>query len=100
MSNYDNTNSGVLWKNNRKDKPKSPDHRGTIELGADIMADLSEKFKSNEKMIVNVASWTKQKKDGEDFYSLALSKYTPRDESKTQPKSNGESSHEDDNIPF
>ena len=48
MPTYDNTNSGVLWKNSRKEKPTQPDFQGTIELGHDVLQDLSEKFKARD----------------------------------------------------
>ena len=72
MQKYDNKNSGVLWKNSRKEKPTQPDLQGTIELGHDILHDLSEKFKNKEDLVVRVAAWTKEKRDGEKFFSLSI----------------------------
>tara|TARA_R110000824_G_scaffold74122_1_gene188718 strand:+ start:60 stop:374 length:315 start_codon:yes stop_codon:yes gene_type:complete len=104
MPTYDNTNSGVLWKNSRKEKPTQPDFQGTIELGHDVLQDLSEKFKAKEKTEIRVSAWTKQKKDGENFYSLSIKKHVPKEkyQEQSQPENNTqqESSLHDDEIPF
>lgn len=61
---YDNTNSGALFRNKRKDKPNHPDYTGRID------ADGKEFW---------VSSWIKTSKAGEKFMSIAL---TPVDEEK------------------
>jgi hypothetical protein len=33
MSNYDNTDSGVLFKNDKGDNPSRPDYKGSINVG-------------------------------------------------------------------
>jgi hypothetical protein len=100
MPTYDNTNSGVLWKNSRKEKPTQPDFQGTIELGHDILQDLSQKFKDKEKTEIRVSAWTKQKKDGEDFYSLSIQKHIPKEKYQRENNAQQESSLNDDEIPF
>ena len=92
MPTYDNTNSGVLWKNSRKEKPTQPDFQGTIELG--------QKFKDKEKTEIRVSAWTKQKKDGEDFYSLSIQKHIPKEKYQRGNNAQQESSLNDDEIPF
>jgi hypothetical protein len=32
MSDYDNTNSGAIWKNDKKDTDNHPDFRGSIDV--------------------------------------------------------------------
>lgn len=33
MSNYDNTNSGMLFKNDKGDNEKRPDYKGSVNVG-------------------------------------------------------------------
>lgn len=55
---YDQTNSGALFKNDRKEKPTHPDYKGSINVdGVDYW----------------VSSWLKQGQKG-TFMSLALTK--------------------------
>ena len=62
MSNFDNTNSGALFKNKKRTNDKHPNMRGTVN------ADGVEYW---------VSAWTKESRAGEKFVSLAL---TPKDE--------------------
>ena len=62
MTQYDNTNRGVLFKNN-KEKDSQPDYRGQIDVNG-------EEFW--------ISSWIKVAKDGSKFMSLSL---TPKNES-------------------
>ena len=55
---YDNTDSGVLFRNTDKDHPKQPDYRGNLNVGG------TEFW---------LSAWLKQsKKDGKKFLSLAV----------------------------
>jgi uncharacterized protein (DUF736 family) len=58
MSEYDNTNRGVLFKNDQKGNPKRPQYRGSINVaGADY----------------NISAWIKEsRKDGSKFMSLSV----------------------------
>lgn len=93
MTEYDNTNSGALFKNKRKEHDRQPDMRGQVNV---------------EGTEYWVSAWRKVSRKGEPFISMAL---TPKDD---QPKTDDptdlggdESSEEpeaptdyDDEVPF
>lgn len=58
MTQYDNTNKGILSKNNRKEKDAHPDITGQINVeGAEFI----------------LSGWLKERKDGSGkFYSLSI----------------------------
>ena len=78
MPEYDNTNRGVLFKNDEKKSEKHPDYSGTINVdGVDL----------------KLAGWIKQGKKGK-FLSLAVS-------NENKPKSGiKRSTNVDEDIPF
>ena len=58
MSEYDNTNRGVLFKNDAGNNPKRPQYRGSLNVnGTDY----------------NISAWIKEsRKDGSKFMSLSV----------------------------
>ena len=55
---YDNTNSGALFKNNRKEKETQPDMTGVLDVeGTDY----------------RVSAWSNQSKKGESYLSIKVS---------------------------
>lgn len=78
MPEYDNTNSGVLFRNDKGNNPKRPDYRGSGNWnGAEF----------------NISGWVKEsRKDGSRFLSL---KFEPKKAIETIPKQEF-----DDEIPF
>jgi uncharacterized protein (DUF736 family) len=53
---YDNTNRGVLFRNNRKEKDTHPDFTGSINIeGEDRWLD----------------AWVRESKDGKKFFSIS-----------------------------
>ena len=64
MSNYDNTNRGVLFKNDRKEKDTHPNMKGSINV---------------EGVEYWVSAWTKEGQNGK-FISLSL---TPKEATQT-----------------
>lgn len=83
---YDNTNSGILSRNDRKEQPNHPDFRGTINVeGTDYWLN----------------GWVKERKDGSGkFFSLSVKR---KDEQQpTRPVQQKQSAQVDDDmdIPF
>jgi hypothetical protein len=59
MSDYDNKNSGVLFKNDRKETERHPDYRGSFTDANGVEHWLS--------------CWIKESKTGQKFMSLSAS---------------------------
>lgn len=99
MSNYDNTNTGALFKNDKGGNDKRPDRRGTINI---------------EGVEYKISGWLRTPKNGGDqFLSIKAERAdsqqqpgrdrTPQDAYKKQPESNqpakNDSSWVDDDLP-
>jgi uncharacterized protein (DUF736 family) len=83
MSDYDNTNSGALFKNARKVKDTHPDYNGQINVGG------TEYW---------LSAWLKKSKKGETYMSLSIKAKT---ESAKPPRTAPpEEKFEDEQIPF
>jgi len=67
MADYDNTNTGALFKNDKKVSEKHPDYKGTANV------DGTEYW---------VSAWIKTSKSGQSFMSFA---YTPKQQ-EVKPK--------------
>ena len=68
MTQYDNTNSGALFKNNRKETEKHPDYTGSLNVdGHDYW----------------LSAWLKTDKNGNKFMSLSVKR---KDGSADRPK--------------
>jgi hypothetical protein len=81
MADYDNTNRGVLFKNDRKEKDSHADYNGTLNV-------------DGKEFYLN--AWVKEGKKGK-FFSLSIKeKGTP---SRADPSS-GRRVELDDEIPF
>lgn len=63
MSNYDNTNSGVLFKNDKKSNEKAPDYKGKVNV------------EGKEK---DIAGWIREGKSGK-FISIKISEPMKKD---------------------
>lgn len=64
--------SGVLFTNDRKQKPNQPDYTGDLELSDEVINDLVEQMsRGNAKPKLRLAGWKKtSKKTGKAFVSL------------------------------
>lgn len=89
---YDNTNSGVLFKNDKGDNPKRPDYRGSLNVGGTDY---------------NVSGWVrKSQKSGDSFLSLKVEpKKDVSGPKKVQPKQqltseNWATAELNDDMPF
>lgn len=88
MTQYDNSNSGLLSRNDRKEQPNHPDFKGQINVaGVDYW----------------LSGWVKERKDGSGkFFSLSV---TPKDapaapRQAPAPRPSSGFDDMDDDIPF
>ena len=82
MAEYDKTNSGVFFVNDRKEKPNQPDYNGKIDV---------------EGKTYYLKGWKNVAKSGQPFMSLALN---PADESAKTPAPAMASAPTSDDSPF
>lgn len=82
MSNFDNTNRGILSRNKNKTEDKHPEFSGSLNVdGTDFW----------------LSAWVKESsKDGSKFFSLSIK---PKDAAKSKPKAMPEEDPNDP-IPF
>lgn len=81
---YDNTNRGSLFKNDRKDDAKFPDYKGSINVdGTDYW----------------LSAWIKISKDGNKFMSLSI-KNKNADASLQPKKKVKQEEFDDSDLPF
>ncbi len=64
---YDNTNTGVLFKNDKEGNEKRPDYTGTMEL------------ENGKKM--RLAAWVRESQKGQKFLSLKMTEPMERQQS-------------------
>lgn len=80
MAEYDNTNSGALFKNEDKETEKHPDYKGSVNV------DGTEYW---------LSAWLKTSKKGTKFMSLAVK---PKDDK--APAKSRQTDDDPDSIPF
>ena len=82
MSDYDNTNSGALFKNDKKATEKHPDYKGSVN------ADGTDYW---------LSAWLKTDKNGNKYMSLGL---TPKNEDASPSRPKKEAPTPADDLPF
>jgi uncharacterized protein (DUF736 family) len=80
---YDSTNRGSLFKNDRKDDAKFPDYKGSINV------DGTEYW---------LSAWIKVSKDGAKFMSLSVKNKNA--DASLQPKKKVKQEEFEDDVPF
>ncbi len=79
---FDNTNSGALFRNDRKETDKHPDYRGEINVGGTDYW---------------ISAWLKTSGKGTKFMSLAV---TPKEDKPPKPAKPSKQLDDDQDIPF
>lgn len=79
---YDNTNRGALFKNDRKDKETQPDYKGDINVNGIEMW---------------ISAWLSTSKAGKPYMSLSVQ---PKEEQAATPAAQPAMDDIDDAIPF
>ncbi|MBT2300411.1 hypothetical protein J7E70_08025 [Variovorax paradoxus] len=94
MTDFDRTNSGILSRNDRKEKDTHPDHTGSLNV---------------EGVEYFVNAWVKERKDGSGkFFSLSIKRKDKQPEQRTQQRSapppprrsGGHRDDPDSDVPF
>ena len=79
---FDNTNSGALFKNDKKESDKHPDYKGSINVnGTEFW----------------LSSWLKKSKAGATYMSLSVQ---PKDDAPAKPAQKKASASVDEDLPF
>ena len=84
MTEYDNSNKGALFTNDRKTNPGQPDFTGNIVLSKDLILFMTKEISAGREPKIAIKGWRKQSKAGKNFVSLAAEE--PWDASKAAPR--------------
>ena len=82
---YDNTNRGVLFKQEDKPKENAPDYKGTFNR-------KGEDFR--------IAGWLKISKAGKPYLSLVEDDFVPQQQTQQKPQQTQQSQDFSQDIPF
>lgn len=83
MSDYDNTNRGALFKNDKGDNPKRPDYTGTLDVGG---------------VPHKLSAWLRESKKGDKFLSISVEPSEPKQERPAKAKP--QQQDDDELLPF
>jgi uncharacterized protein (DUF736 family) len=83
MTDYDDTNRGALFRNDKKESDRHPDYKGSLNVGG------TEYW---------ISAWLKEAKSGTKYMSLAVTAKEAKAETETAPRPQGGGF--DDDVPF
>lgn len=101
MSDYDNTNKGVLFKNDKKETDKHPDYNGSINVnGVEhfLSAWVNTSKAGNKYMSVSIGKVKEVQNDPTEHASGNRNQPNPTYDNTAPPQSSG--SDFDDDLPF
>ena len=87
MTQYDNTNRGILSRNERRENDKHPEYTGTLNVdGVDFW----------------LSGWVKERNDGSGkFFSLSVKpKQAPAQKAPQKPVKQAAQAFDDSDVPF
>lgn len=79
---FDDSNSGALFKNDKKGNDRAPDYRGELKVAGELH---------------EIAAWLKVSKSGTKYMSLSVKPKEAREEA---PKKSSSMGDMEDDIPF
>lgn len=65
MNDYDNTNRGALFRNDRKQRENQPDHTGTLNVAGEEYW---------------LSAWVKEDRNGRKYFSLSVTSKTAQEQ--------------------
>lgn len=89
--NFDNTNNGALFKNDRKQNEKSPDFKGSCEPACPECGAVTKYW---------LSAWKKKSRGGQGFLSLAFTADESRGGQPPKPDAGEDPFDFDDDVPF
>ena len=93
MSDYDNSNRGAIWKNDKKEKDTQPDFKGNMDVGGVEYWVSAWKRKPDANPAAPALSFSVQRKDEQ-----ASAPATPA--AQPTPQQSAPPPYADDDIPF
>lgn len=85
MADYDNTNRGVLFRNERKETDNQPDYTGSINV------------EGEERWL---DAWVRESKDGKKFFSISTRSKNAAPQAKQQPRQQPQQPKQSGDVPF
>lgn len=82
MTAYDNSNSGVIFPNDRKTAPNQPDFTGNVILSKELIMYVTREIAAGREPKLALKGWKKTSKAGKGFVSLVAEE--PWDPNKAQ----------------